>query len=161
MKNLIIILKTFILSTLLNILLNLRLPFLFPVAFLILLMDLSTPLHVLRFCFAAILYILAYFSFWFLLFFIYTIFKRPKILTRYLYHFYTNNFVKILVLGCTVVFDLAFSIIEKKLPDKYFPNIITYCITVANVMPFLTFLFCMWIRKICKKRHRKKLNHIP
>ena len=141
-----------------NIFLNLRLPFLFPVAFLILLMDLSTPLHVLRFCFVAILYILVYFSFWFLFFWIYIIFKRPTNLQRYLYQFYTNNFVKILVIGSTVAFDLAFSIIEKKLPDKYFPNIITYCITVENVMPFLTFLFCMRIRKICKKRCRKKLK---
>ena len=151
MKILIIILKTLIL----NILLNTRLPLLIYGAILVLIMDLSTPLHVLMFCLAAILYILVYFSFWFLFFWIYTIFKRPKILKRYLYQFYTNNFVRDIVLVWTITYDLVFSIIIFVLPDRYWPNIITHFILFANVTPFLMFLLCMRIRKICKKRRRK------
>ena len=154
MKILIIILKTLIL----NILLHLRFPLLAYGAVLVLIMDLSTPLHVLMFCVAAILYILVYFSFWFLFFLIYTKFKRPKILTRYLYQFYTNNFVRDIVIVWTIAYDLAFSIIILVLPDKYWPNIITHFIVFANITPFLMFLLCMRIRKICKKRHRKRLK---
>lgn len=85
--------------------------------------------------------------------------KRKNMFKRFLYKFYTNKTLKKLVLEYTFLYDLTLSLsLAVFFDDKII--IPVYFIVFANVTPFLTFLLCMRIRKICKKHRRKRLNPI-
>lgn len=89
----------------------------------------------------------------------YVKFKRKNMFKKFLYKFYTNKNFKKLVIEYTLCYDLALSLsLAVFFDDKIV--IPVYFIIFANITPFLTFLLCMRIRKICKKRRRKKLNAI-
>ena len=160
MKNKSIIFKTFVL----NVMLSLRIPA-FIVLFAVYMANVFYPqdfaftsnsvvnLFVEYILLALYLVIFCFFYFPFHLLYIKS--KRKYIFKKFLYKFYTNKTAKKLVLEYTLIYDLILSLsLAVFLNDKIV--IPVYFILFANLTPFLMFLLCMRIRKICKKRRRKK-----